>query len=84
MVERLMATLKKTVQQAELDKTPMWQTLGAVLRAYRYMPHSTIGTRPSILMLGREVGNWIPWWNSRPREMWGKEGEDAEVRAWDL
>lgn len=62
VVERFMATLKKTIQQAELSKRDVQVALNEVLRAYRTTPHTTTGRCPATLMLGRTVRTRIPAW----------------------
>lgn len=51
MVERFMATLKKTTQQAELTQRDIQPALNEVLRAYKTTPHSITNRCPATLML---------------------------------
>lgn len=59
-VERFMATIKKTMQQAELARRDIQPALNEVLWAYRTMPHSTTNQCPATLMLGRVPHTRIP------------------------
>lgn len=82
MVERFMATLKKTIQQAELLKCDVQVALNEVLRAYRTTPHTTTGQCPATLMLGRTVRTRIPTWENAVSDL-SQDSEHEELAARD-
>ena len=53
--ERLVQTVKHALKAAHEEGVPLEQALPAFLLCYRSTPHSTTGSSPSVLMLGRRL-----------------------------
>lgn len=59
-VERLMSTIKKTVQAAQIENKSWKQALYQFLRNYRATPHSTIGVSPAEALFNRKMKIKLP------------------------
>lgn len=60
IVERFMRTLGKRIKAANLEHTPLKQSLYKFLRNYRNTPHSTTNVAPAHLLFGRTPRIRIP------------------------
>ena len=58
--ERLMKSLGKLVQTAQVERKPWRQCLNQFLRSYRAAPHSSSGVSPNQLMFGRNLSSRLP------------------------
>ena len=58
--ERMMRTLKKTLQTAQVENKPWKQELYTFLRNYRATPHSTTGVSPAEALFNRKVRTRLP------------------------
>ena len=58
--ERFMRTINKTVRIAQAGEQNTERAVFTFLREYRLTPHSTTWLAPSVVSLGRRVGDVIP------------------------
>ena len=58
--ERLMSTPEKAIRTAVIEGKNCRQELFTFLRHYRTIPHSTTGTSPSELLIGRKLKSTLP------------------------
>ena len=58
--ERMMATLKKAIQTAHMEKKAWKQELYSFLRNYRATPHSTTGVSPAEALFKRKLRTRLP------------------------
>ena len=77
IVERFMASLRRTLQTARIENRCLQQALNAFLRAYRTTPHPSTNKSPSEILLHRTVKTTLPDFHT------AQHNDDNELRYRD-
>ena len=77
MVERFNQNLKNVIHTAYNERADIKEAVDKYMAAYRNMPHTTTGQKPSKLMWNKDIKTKLP---SLPTKSTGKHHKEARKR----